>query len=72
MPNGVNNLLQFLIDSSNSPIIRMQESKVDVQSYVLLSFIYPLAYIIMLNLAQRYKINSDFLLLFYLKMILKV
>jgi len=33
-PNGVNYLLQFLMISSNSPIIRLQESKVDVQSYV--------------------------------------
>ena len=41
-PNGVNNLLQFLMISSNSPIIRLLESKVDVQSYVLLSFICPL------------------------------
>ena len=36
-PNGVNYLLQFFTDSSNSPIIRRQESKVDVQSYVLMS-----------------------------------
>ena len=36
MPNGVNYLLQFLNASSNSPIIEQQESKVDVQSYVLM------------------------------------
>ena len=36
-PSGVNYLLQFLNVSSNSPIIRLQESKVDVQSYVLMS-----------------------------------
>ena len=30
-PSGVNYLLQFLMISSNSPIIRYQESKVDVQ-----------------------------------------
>ena len=30
-PNGVNYLLQFLQYVSNSPIIRRQESKVDVQ-----------------------------------------
>jgi len=29
-PSGVNYLLQFLIVSSNSPIIGIQESKVDV------------------------------------------
>ena len=34
-PNGVNYLLQFLQYSSNSPIIGIQESKVDVLSYVL-------------------------------------
>ena len=36
-PNGVNYLLQFLITLSNSPIVERQESKVDVQSYVLIS-----------------------------------
>ena len=36
-PNGVNYLLQSLLLLSNSPIIEQQESKVDVQSYVLIS-----------------------------------
>ena len=36
-PNCVNYLLQFLITLSNSPIVERQESKVDVQSYVLIS-----------------------------------
>ena len=35
-PNGVNYLLQSLLLLSNSPIIEQQESKVDVQSYVLI------------------------------------
>jgi len=39
-PNGVNYLLQFLNASSNSPIVGKQESKVDVQSYVILLFIF--------------------------------
>ena len=36
-PSGVNYLLQSLLLLSNSPIIEQQESKVDVQSYVLIS-----------------------------------
>ena len=43
-PSGVNYLLQSLLLFSNSPIIEQQESKVDVQSYVLLPFICPLVY----------------------------
>ena len=35
-PSGVNYLLQFLIDSVNLPIFRLQESKVDVQ--ILMSY----------------------------------
>ena len=35
-PSGVNYLLQFLQYSYNSPIIGIQESKVEVQSYVLM------------------------------------
>ncbi len=36
-PNGVNYLLQFLIDFFQFPNCPKQESKVDVQSYVLIS-----------------------------------
>ena len=39
-PNGVNYLLQSLLLLSNSPIIEQQESKVDVQSYVLISLFF--------------------------------
>ncbi len=40
--NGVKTLLQFLIDSSNSPIIRMQESKRTLQLICLfISFFSP-------------------------------
>ena len=40
-PNGVNYLLQSLIVSSNSPIIRLQESKSGYSSYM--SFVYFLS-----------------------------
>ena len=57
-PSGVNYLLQFLMISSNSPIIRLQESKVDVLSYVLM-FVVMLPYAAMLKEVKHYFNGKD-------------
>ena len=49
-PNGVNDLLQFLIDFFQFPNCPKQESKVDVLSYVLMSVMLPYAVVILLLL----------------------